>query len=466
MSDKEAPFLKNADIRAGKIPGWASKPETNGDPYDPNNMERTDASMVVTDGLVMLNAASMHAAKAVGVRRLVFTALMIPFWGAVAYYSPLGASLSGYLPFSSATKPMAAGAIPAGYQREEESEINVVGNSTRAKAKPVKSDGEESSVSTESAKAEGRPDHVTARMLIDKFYSTPKDGVAREYDLTFLAKMGWPKKAFPNISYQAYWFNSFSKKFADGDYKSASESIAETCKGLELKDCLPKLSEEGQFIAIANTGEDMEKYRRTATVLDDTVKPVEQLETILGDLIQKFPKDAPSYCDSGNRRYADTWGVQQAKANLGIIQTNWQDKGEIPYSKKIVKVDSVKEMIAHREKGDKDCNNINVAVLPVKSGAVQYMMSVTARTHSEQGDQIASGLYLLGELSDRNVMSLIACNNCGTVAMFNKQLADANARKILPGLNISDKKIVSLFESSGYKLEEKQKTKTTEEKGE
>ena len=467
MSDKEAPFLKNADIRAGKIPGWASKPETNGDPYDPANMERTDASMVVSDGLIMLNVASMQAAKIVGIRRLVLTAGMISFWGAVAYIGISHTQFAAYLPFSGVNKPVASAAPGAQKAQRAEMQMSVVGNSTRANAKPADEDEvDPDHVSTADYKTEARPDSATAGLMIDKFYSSPTDGVAKAYDLKmkFLLDQGWPKKAY-DVTFSTWWWERYNKNYNDGTYKSASASVAETCSGIELKDCLPKLTNEGRFIALADAKQNMELYKDSSVELDDTVKPVENLEKMLNDLVAGFPKEHKLYCDSPDRRYADTWGVQQTSANLKGIQNLWQNEGKIKSGNKIVEVDSVKEMIELRKKGDKDCNNINIAVLPVKSGAVEYMLNVTARTHSSEGDQIASGLYLLGKLSDRNVMSLIACNNCSTVSMFNEQLANENMRKILPGLNISSKKIVTLFENSGYKLEEKTK-KTTEEKGE
>jgi hypothetical protein len=502
MSDKEAPFLKNADIRAGKIPGWASKPETNGDPYDPKNMERTDASMVVSDGLVMLNAASMHAAKTVGIRRMIFTALMLPVWGFAVYKGIEVSPMAGILKFGSTAtqqehgqehgrvataEPDAEPAQPSGYgqqskpsgfggygqfaaRRQEEREPAVarpsmVGNSTPGVAKANKPEVKKTE-SEAKAEAASRPDFLTASLLIDKFYAKNKDGVAKSYDLSFLeSKYGWPKKAFPDVHFPSILYDNFSKKYSDGYYKQLSTSIADQCKGIELKECLKDMGTEAKFVAIADTGENMEKYQGSNSdkVMNDTVQPVAELEKILSDFKEQLPKTAPSYCDSGNRRYADTWGVEQATANVSLIQEEWENKSNIKFTPKIVKVDSVKEMVNHREEGDKECNNINVAVLPIKSGAVQYMMSVTARTHSEKGDQIASGLYLLGKLEDRSVMSLIACNNCSTTSLFTESLANSNRQKILPGLNISSSKIVSKFESSGYKLEvDKPKTTTTE----
>lgn len=58
MSQKRKPaeFMKNTDVRAGKLPGWPGKPETNGDPFDPNNMDRCDAHVVVNEGTIRARA--------------------------------------------------------------------------------------------------------------------------------------------------------------------------------------------------------------------------------------------------------------------------------------------------------------------------------------------------------------------------------------------------------------------------
>ena len=87
-------FVKNADIRAGNIPGWPSKEgRGNGDVNDPNNLARSNAHIIVNDGTVAMNAMTMHAAKIVAFRRVVIiTALVLS--AAIGFYKLGGMSQS------------------------------------------------------------------------------------------------------------------------------------------------------------------------------------------------------------------------------------------------------------------------------------------------------------------------------------------------------------------------------------
>lgn len=466
MSDNNNEFLKNADVRAGRIPGWRQKPETNGDPYDPNNLERTDASMVVTDGMILRNVASFHATHIVGQRRLLAIAIAVATFGLGGYWL-----YSHYFPAGS--QP-ASSTVQASQQRSQQSQgdSGMVGNSSAPQDEEEDhGTNDYKSGESSSAKPEKTPDHVTARQYIDKFVVQAKDGVAKKYDTKFFSRFGYPVKGY-DWSINGFSWNGYNTAYKNGELKSVSDQVPAFCDGLSLADCLPKMQDRMAFAALAYAGEDMEMYGPRRDTSDDTRKPVDKIETSLADFskafsdrkaaLEKEGQSMPNYCDSPNRRFADTWGVQQASANLSILQKAWEKDGNIPYNDHIVKVGSMKELIALREDGDKKCNNINIAVLPVKSGALQYIVNASVRTHNDDGDNIATGMYLLGKLDKGRVISLVATNNSNNVSIFDQRTASSNLNSILPGLNIASSKIIDLFEDSDYSLVDKNNTKTTQ----
>lgn len=468
MSDNNNEFLKNADVRAGRIPGWRSKPETNGDPYDPNNLERTDASMVVTDGMILRNIASMNAAPIVGQRWLLAKAIGIATFGFAAYWLYSHYGPAGIPAGLTASTSQAATHAPRSQQYQGES--GIIGNSSA----PREEDAGSSSTSageSEPSKPGKTPDYVTASQYIEKFYTKATDGVSKKYDTKFFSKFGWPVKGY-DWSINAYSWNKFNAMYKSGDLKSTNDQVPAFCAGLTLAECLPKMQDQMAFAALAYAGENMDMYGNRGDSMDDTQKPVEKLETALSNFttafserkaaLEKEGQPMPNYCDSANRRYADTWGVQQASANLRLLQQSWETDGKIKYNDHIVEVGSMKELIALREDGDKKCNNINIAVLHVGSGALEYIVNVSVRTHNSNGDNIATGMYLLGQLDKGRVISLIATNNSDNAPIFSQQVANSNQSSILPGLNIASSKIVSLFEKSDYSLVDKNNSKTTQ----
>lgn len=465
MSDNNNDFLKNADVRAGKIPGWPSKPETNGDPYDPNNMERTDASMVVSDGMIMRNVASVHAAKIVGQRRLLAIAISAIVFGYGGYWL-----LSNYGIIPSASE-RTAGTTQASASAQRSQGSGMVGNSSAPQEEEDLGTNDYKAGDYAQEKPGKAPAHVAAMQHINNNYIQLTDGVAKKYDTKFFSKFGWPVKGY-DWSINSYTWTRLNNMYKNGELKSINDQVPQFCAGLTLAECLPKMQEQMAFAALAYAGENMDMYGSRGDMMDDTKRPVEKLETALADFnkafserkaaLEKEGQPMPNYCDSPNRRYADSWSVQQASANLSILQKAWEKDGDIPFNGHIVKVGSMKELIALREDGDKKCNNINIAVLPVKSGALKYMINVSVRTHNANGDNIATGLYLLGELDKGRVMSLVATNNSDNAPIFSQQVASSNMSSILPGLNIASSKIVDLFEDSGYSLVDKNNTKTTE----
>lgn len=466
MSDNNNEFMKNADIRAGKIPGWRSKPETNGDEYDSKNMERTDASMVVTDGMILRNIASVHATKIVGQRRLLAIAIGIATFGFGAYWL--------YSHYGPASSPLATSTTQASPHRSQKSQgdSGMVGNSSAPQDEEEDHGTNDYKASDDApGKPEKTPDHVTARQYIDKFVVQATDGVPKKYDTKFFSKFGWPVKGY-DWRINGYSWNKFNTMYQNGELKSINDQVPAFCAGLTLAECLPKMQDQMAFAALAYAGENMDMYGPRGDSLDDTRKPVEKLETALADFnkafsdrkaaLEKEGQPMPNYCDSPNRRFADTWGVRQASANLSILQKSWEKDKKIPYNDHIVKVGSMKELIALREDGDKKCNNINIAVLPVGSGALEYIVNMSVRTHNSDGDNIATGMYLLGQLDKGRVISLIATNNSNNAPIFSQQLASSNLNSILPGLNIASSKIIDLFKDSDYSLVDKNNSKTTQ----
>lgn len=466
MIDNNNEFLKNADVRAGRIPGWRSKPETNGDPYDPNNLERTDASVVVSDGMILRNIASFHAKDIVGQRRILAIAIAVATFGFGAYWL--------YSHYGPATSSLAASSVQASPHRSQQSQgdSGMVGNSS-APQDEEEDHGTNDYKASDYApgKAEKTPDHITARQYIEKFVVQSKDGVARQYDTKFFSKFGWPVKGY-DWSINGYSWNKFNAMYKSGELKSTNDQVPAFCAGLTLTECLPKMQDQMAFAALAYAGENMDMYGNRGDSMDDTQKPVEKLETALSSFttafserkaaLEKEGQPMPNYCDSANRRYADTWGVRQASANLSVLQESWQKDGKIHYNDHIVEVGSMKELIALRKDGDKKCNNINIAVLHVGSGALEYIVNMSVRTHSADGDNIATGMYLLGQLDKGRVISLIATNNSSNVSMFDQRTASSNLNSILPGLNIASSKIIDLFEDSDYSLVDKNNSKTTQ----
>lgn len=421
MKKNDTPFLKNADIRAGRIPGWSNRPETNGDPYDKNNTERTDASMVVSEGMIAQNAVSLHAAKYFGLRKIFLYVMCAPFIVVAGSYA-----------YGKAT-----GSTPVFFQSAE-----------KTAEEPVY---EEAGEQTEAAQASQFIDHV---------YSKMTGGVAGRYDTSFFSQFGWPSKKYDYVFGNSV-YSYLSQKYASGQLKDTSARVTELCANKALADCLPELSSDDAFVALADAGENMQMYTMSGDKSNDTNSPNEKLEAILADAAKQFEENKAvikNYCGSTNRRFASTWGVQQAEANINIISRKWQEEGKlVDFTKNIAKVGSMKELIEMR-KDNKDCNNLNVAILPVSSGSVKYIMNVSARVHTRDGDNVGTGLYLLGELSDKNVVALVATNNSNNISIFDESSAQSNAREILPNLNKSASEIVDLFEDSDYSIEDKNNT--------
>ncbi len=461
QKEERKPWTKMLDwhqLRAGETPGW-NKPKNNGDPDDPRNMARRDVDVMVPDGSIMSNILAKHTKDTVKIRHMVSMALALPVLAGVGYFA------AGQAGFIKPSQPAAEASNQASRYTPQKrapavvtDQSALIGNSTSdgPLTMPVAEVDE-----PEDAKANIIPAYRTVIEALDATYGTP-NGIAKTYNLALLGKaLNWPVKSYPQFSFPGWKWKSYNERYLSGSYKSISASLPEKCEG----ECLSNLTEETRFVALADAGQDMSLYNEGGVFEADTKNPVPRLEEILSTFKTQYSPKAATYCENENRKYAETWNNTQAFLNLLGIQQAWEGSGNFGDNKSVVKVKTFKELVEHRIADDKSCKNLNIAVLPIESGAVQYLMSVAVRTHTKAGDNIGTGLYMLGDLGSKRVMSLVACNNCGTVPIFDARVAKDNASAIIPGLNISSVKIAKLLKDSGYVIEPKKEEQATTEKG-
>lgn len=410
------PFFKNADVRAGKAPGWPGKPETNGDPYDPNNLGRTDAALVISEGTVLRNALSMNAAQKISLRRgiLFVTALML--------WLLAGNTVASII--SSVT-----GGAPVSIFPDMSS---------------VPDDVEDSQLGSQ------------AQQLISDHYGTGESAVAKKYDMSFFIKhFGWPEEvAGSSESSQGkaagVWFTQDEydtfKAIEEGEKNILVAAAMRACRWSLTLDCISRMNDKSaQFHSLIHIGKDPKSY------ISEGPKPDEDKEKILATFLQKFPKDSKSYCDSKNRLYAETWNGETAQQKISEIAEKWE-KGDFDFTDEVVRVKSIQELNAHRLDGDKECRNIHVAAMKIGAGALDYLVSVKARNHTAAGDHIGTALYFLADVGGKRVMPIIACANCGSIDAFNEAHAENNSNQILPGLKDSAEGIIEAFARSGYEV--------------
>lgn len=424
-------FIKNADVRAGKIPGWPSKPETNGDPFDPNNTARTDAAMVVSEGMVLRNVASLNAASSLGLRRAILFAALVPFAGMGAWYA---LKLTGLTDTVFVSEMMSSVPIVAHLQEQSRT------NKENKNSTPTLKDLEES-------QAPG----FEALSAIQGFYSESKNGIARKYDTSFLSRdYGFPGKPTYDVSFSPILHDSYSKKAKQGYYDNLE--VSTSCGNLPLADCLKRLGGDEKFGLLYKAGEDMSLYREGITAGHSDMKnPSEVIEGALAKFREEFPKEAPTYCDSDNRKYADMPNNLDLDNSIKSIKAAWEKDGTLEFNSTVKKVGNINELIAHRVKKDKDCENIQIAALKVNDGAIRYMLSVAGRTHNEDGtDNIGQALYLLVRLNQKeeksHKMLIVGCNNCDNIPALDGADAKRNLEGIVPYLKESAEAIIDVFE--------------------
>lgn len=394
---KAAEFIKNADVRAGKIPGWPSKPETNGDPLDPNNMERCDAHVIVNDGTMMQGACGANAAEKVS--RRGFYALCFAI---VVVLSLIGAVVMPLLGKEAITVKKVIGPFLP-------------------------------SLTTSAGKTN------ELKKLIETFYE--KSDLARAQDVKFLTeKFGWiGETKFPDVAINADDYLAFTK-MSDEDKSSVANSISNHCSkyGSDFSSCLKRLRGSHVAAYLSSVGENPAFYLAGSP---DYGQSTEAGERGLKDFIEKFPKTAPSYCDSSNRLFAESWGVFDAIHQAAKMETAWAG-GDIYEGATIV--GSMKELINHRIDGDQECKNLNITVLKVNSGAIKYLASVKARYTTKGVSNIATKLFFLVELDKGRQMIPVACANCEGVQGLTKVMN----KDIINGINKSANGVVDAFEDS------------------
>lgn len=400
MSHKRKPaeFMKNADIRAGKIPGWPGRPETNGDPFDPNNMDRCDAHIVVNEGTILIAAAAVNAGKQVKKRQVGIIIFIITL---VAY---------ALLSLSGAAKEVKAWIKP-----------------------------------DSGAPAQSQSGQVLAE-LISEFYL--KSPVAKDYELKFLVeKFGWSanpqsKPARVVISKEA--FETFSQ-FSDEKKAELASSFEGYCTRyrIEINDCMRRsLSQYSTSVAayLNSVGEDVSSYLPGAHQIND------DSENKLADFLQKFPRSAPSYCDSENRLFAESWPLKEAQAQGEEMNVRWVKEGKLPESAVIV--GSMKELINHRIDGDQECKNLHIAALEVGSGAIEYIVSIKGRHNVAGKNKIFTKLYFLADLNGGRKPVYVACANCKDIEGIEQSMES----QIVAGLNQSANGVIEAFADSNMKL--------------
>lgn len=402
MSHKRKPaeFMKHADIRAGKLPGWPGRPETNGDPFDPNNMDRCDAHGVINEGTILIGATSVNAGRQVSKRKV----------GIIVF----GITLFAY-----------GFASLAGLDKQ---------------VKDLLMPSSEVSAYPEEGKVLGE--------LIAGFYV--KSPLAKDYELkTLIEKFGWSpnpaqKAQGPVISQES--FDAFSA-FTPEKKAEQAASFVGYCERirLEINECARREANRyGPTVAayLESTGKDVSAYLPGATPAADV-----DSEKKLAEFVSAFPKTAPSYCNSENRLFAESWPLKEAQEQSAQMSiTSWVQDKKIPENATVVS--SMKELINHRIDGDAECKNLHMTALKVNSGALKYLVSVKGR-HSQDGvHKIFTKLYFLADLNGSYKPVYVACANCDGIAGLNQGISSG----IVAGLGKSAEGVIEAFSDSDMKL--------------
>lgn len=405
MSHKRKPaeFMKHADIRAGKLPGWPGRPETNGDPFDPNNMDRCDAHGVINEGTILIGATSVNAGRQVSKRKV----------GIIVF----GITLFAY-----------GFASLAGLDKQVK---DLLMPSSEVSAYP-----EEGKVLSE---------------LIAGFYV--KSPLAKDYELEKLKKFGWsptPTQAVRRVVLSNNDIVEFNNLSADQKADKAS-GFASFCErnSLEINDCMIRNAEKfGAIVAayLHSVGEDVNNYLPGVNIEKQSPSE-EKLAEFLVQFNANVPKTASNYCDSENRLFAESWPLKEAQEQSAQMSiTSWVQDKKIPENATVVS--SMKELINHRIDGDAECKNLHMTALKVNSGALKYLVSVKGR-HSQDGvHKIFTKLYFLANLNGMHKPVYVACANCDGIAGLDKGIKGG----IVAGLGKSAEGVIEAFSDSDMKL--------------
>lgn len=406
-SKKAARSIKHADIRAGltsgRASGWPSKPDTSGDPFDPGNMERCDAHVLINEGMVGSNASAVNAAFQVSRRQIgVVTFLVIALSYLVAWFFGI----------------------------------------------------------TDEVKKELKPDYSSfsdtesgqeLSALLSKFYtSTP---VAMNHKLDHLInKFGWspvPAKNIPDLVIDKQSFESFIR-FSSEKKKSQASAFSSYCQEnkIEISDCaLREANNYGPSVAsyLDSIGENVSLYVPGLNP-EINAEAEKKSEEKLAEYAAKIPKSAKNYCNSDSRLFAESWPLKVAQEKSSQMSNLWSQDGSLPETAAFV--GSMKELINHRIDGDADCKNPHITALKVNSGAIKYLVSVKGR-HSQTGEnRIFTKLYFLAKLNGSYKTVYVACANCNGIPGLNEGMQS----EIVSGLSQSATGVVEAFDESNMNL--------------
>lgn len=372
-------WLKWSDIRAGKhMKGWPGAPETNGDPYDPNNMERTDAAVIINKGRVLLNLTAMISAKAVSRRRSAIILATGAFWFVVL------------------------GSIAWGMKDAEyDTPVSLFSSIQLPKIPSFSSDERE--VSFES---DGDTKGVQLVQLLEHHYSNSKSGFAQDFDIQ-------------NII-------------------ARHQAIKNACGRRDLMECYGEMELSDVAQAFAKAAEDKNDYRSSSFY--DVVNPNSTLEEALtlsrsgiNNALGKpehgvwGEEQKSRFCANTTRAYLDTRHHSEIAKVISSIKDRWESAadGGIFEVSHLPVANSFSDLVAHKAKKNDDCKINDIVVLPVNSGAIKYLISFAGRSYShDSGARIGTALYVLAELDDRNVMIKAACNNCGMAGLGDRVNTD------------------------------------------
>lgn len=391
----EDEMLTWADIRAGKHrKGWPGEPENTGDPYDPENMERTDASVIVNKGRVLLNLTGLISASVVSRRRQAIMLVMFVFWTSFIGITLKNASYSSFYEFYESVE-FSIPKIPA------LSSDDIVVESSDNKGKEL-------------------------NLLLSHHYSKTDQGFASDYDLqNILAR---------------------------------HKAIKAVC-GRNVMDCYKKMELADIADAFSKAAEDKNNYvsyySDRSSKSSDLEEALELSRYGINSALGKpengvwGEEQKSRFCSNTSRAYLETRHHSETAHAISSMRDRWKRAGGDDPSDFSVKhlptASSFSELVSHQVKRNPDCKVNDIVILPVKSGAIKYLISYAGRV-SNNGGKIGTALYALAELDDDNVMVKVACNNC---EMQGLSESENTGRNILDNIDKSAKGVIRAIKRSG-----------------
>lgn len=365
-------WMNWSDIRSGKhMKGWPGEPETTGDPYDPNNMERTDAAVIINKGRTLLNLTAFISAKTVSSRRRAIILATGIFWIVFVGSILSNANYSSFDDFYTSLE-FSIPKIPSFSASE--------------------SDYESSPEDTRG---------MQAVQLLDHHYSNSDQGFAQSYDIQ-------------NII-------------------ARHQAIKNVCGRKDLMECYGEMEIADIADAFGKAAEDKNDYK--SSTFYDLSNPNKTLEEALA--LSKHgingalgkpengawgEEEKSRFCASTTRAYLETRHHSDTAKAISSVTRRWEGAGEEGGSKfelnHIPVANTFSDLVAHKVRNNNDCEINDIVALPVRSGAIKYLISFAGRGYSHNsGARVGTALYVLAELDDRNIMFKAACNNCGMTGL-------------------------------------------------